>query len=55
MGGGQKMPINNPELARLVKLQTELFEKGASSKDKENVLKDIQKIQHKLMSKKSGD
>lgn len=43
------MVIKDKELNDLVKQQTELFEKVASVKEKEEVLKKIQKRQKELM------
>lgn len=46
------MPIHDKVLEELVAKQTALFESGASVKEKEEVLKKIQKRQRELMKQK---
>lgn len=46
------MPIHDKELEELVALQTKLFQEESPVKDKEEVLKKIQKRQRKLMKLK---
>lgn len=43
------MVIKDKELNDLVKQQTDMFEKGASIKEREDILKKIQKRQKELM------